>query len=444
MSMPWRLLGPRLQAMMTSPRAWATLATLASRGSGFVASFSLSRLAGAPSLALYISTVITASAVATPIAQVLFNSTTLSGTAAPSASWLRRFLKANLLLATVLLLPVCVLFYLMHWDAAAELAGGLGLPDAWLVVVGISTVAGQIYLAVLTGLLNGIGAQVPSARLMSAVSLLLMVFSYPAVAHAGVRGAWTLLLLSNWVPVIWQGVLFARHLRRDWVRQVAEADVCADRPGHAAWSQFLAGVPNALGLVVTGFVAWFCTIYLVQRELGAHAVAVVAVSNQWMTLMLLPATSWGGVVLRELAQLRLSGPSAGGPWPLVRRQVLRNGGITLLVVMAVLVVSPWIESGYRLEGQHLIALLCVSGVASVLSSMTGVFERVLICWDRQVPWMLLLVAGLAAQVAFTYALVGRSVVNVQGGAALAAVLTLVLSAWLVRRVLKQQLPGGQA
>ncbi|MFT3857422.1 MAG: hypothetical protein QM742_07975 [Aquabacterium sp.] len=441
MSMLSRLFGPRLAAMLLSPRAWAMFATLASRGSGFVASFSLSRLAGAPSLALYISTVITAAAVATPVAQVLFNSTTLSGTAAPDADWLRRFLRVNLWMATVLLVPICVLFYLMHWDAAASLADGLALSHGWLVAVGISTVAGQIYLSVLTGVLNGMGAQVASARLMAVVAMALMVLSYPAVSVAGVRGAWSLLLLSNWVPVLWQGWLFSRHVRHRWARQVAQDDVCSQSPAQAAWHQFRAGLPSVLGLVLTGFAGWFCTIYLVQQHLGAHAVAVVAVSNQWITLMLLPATSWGGVILRELAHQRLTDPAEPAVWRLLRRMLGRNGAVTLLVVGAVLLISPWIEKGYRLEGHSLVALLCVGGAAAMLSAMSGVFERLMVCWERQAYWLVLLVVGLLAQLAFTVAWIDRSVVSVQAGALLAAALTFVLGAWLAHRVLGRQVGG---
>jgi O-antigen/teichoic acid export membrane protein len=434
--MPLMQLRARLDQAVHSPRVWALLATLFTRGSGFLASFSLSRLAGAEALSLYISTVITASSVATPIAQVLFNGATLASTAAPSQGWLRQLLRVNAMLAMLLIGPICVCFYLMHWDTAAALSDHLHVSRAWLVAAGLSTVAGQILVAVLGGMLNGMGAQLQSARLTAVLAAVILCTSYPAVAAMGVSGAWSVLMLSSWLPVLLQWAQFRQFLKVDWKRQVAMADVHADRPMAIARRHFMEGLPNALTLTVTGGVGWFCSIYLVHRFLGAESVAVLAVANQWMTLMLLPATSWGGVMLGELAHARASNQDRPAVRGLLRRLLQRNVLVTLAVVCVVVIGAHWLELAYRLQGRDLPTLLVISGITAVLGAAFGVYERVFICWNKQVYLVGFAAISLSAQVLFTYVLVQHSIVYVQAGALLSGAMTLALGMWRMRPLLR--------
>lgn len=419
------------------------MGALSTRGAGFVASFSLARFAGSTPLALYLATVVAASVVSTPLAQVLFNGGLLSATSAPTATWARGLFRVVLGMAVLGALPLVLIFVAMHSQVVNEASQLAARDVAWLWVAGVGAVCGQVLTQALTGLLNGLGAQLPTARVTACLSTLLMPLSVPAVWWLGLQGAWIMLLLSSWLPVLVLGALVLRWLQRGW-RAVEAADAtaatAADDPAHAMWQQVRAGWPNAVALMAAGAAGWLCSIYLVQRHQGAAGVAVLGVATQWMTLILMPATSWGGVVLRELAEARLRSDARSALGPTLRRLMVRNVLVTLAVAAVVLAASGWLERAYRLDGAGLPALLAVSVLASLVLSANGVLERALITWDRQWALMLISFAGLAAQVACTVIWVERSVQAVQWGLMLSA----IVSSGLMLRALARLREGGRA
>lgn len=419
------------------------MGALSTRGAGFVASFSLARFAGSTPLALYLATVVAASVVSTPLAQVLFNGGLLSATSAPTAAWARGLFRVVLGMAVLGALPLVLIFVAMHSQVVNEASQLAARDVAWLWVAGVGAVCGQVLTQALTGLLNGLGAQLPTARVTACLSTLLMPLSVPAVWWLGLQGAWIMLLLSSWLPVLVLGALVLRWLQRGW-RAVEAADAtaatAADDPAQAMWQQVRSGWPNAVALMAAGAAGWLCSIYLVQRHQGAAGVAVLGVATQWMTLILMPATSWGGVVLRELAEARLRSDARSALGPTLRRLMVRNVLVTLAVAAVVLAASGWLERAYRLDGAGLPALLAVSVLASLVLSANGVLERALITWDRQWALMLISFAGLAAQVACTVIWVERSVQAVQWGLMLSA----IVSSGLMLRALARLREGGRA
>lgn len=426
--------------LWASPRAWAFVGALSTRGAGFVASFSLARFAGATPLALYLATVVAASVVSTPLAQVLFNGGLLSATSAPTAAWARGLFRVVLGMAVLGALPLVLIFVAMHSQVVNGASQLAAREVAWLWVAGVGAVCGQVLTQALSGLLNGLGAQLPTARVTACLSTLLMPLSVPAVWWLGLQGAWIMLLLSSWLPVLVLGALVLRWLQRGW-RAVEASEVAeADGPAQAMWQQVRSGWPNAVALMAAGAAGWLCSIYLVQRHQGAAGVAVLGVATQWMTLILMPATSWGGVVLRELAEARLRSDARSALGPTLRRLMLRNALVTLAVAAVVLAASGWLERAYRLDGAGLPALLAVSVLASLVLSANGVLERALITWDRQWALMLISFAGLAAQVACTWMWVERSVQAVQWGLMLSA----IVSGGLMLRALARMREGGRA
>ncbi len=405
----------KLRGLWHSTRAWAFVGALCTRGAGFVASFSLARFVGPESLALYVSTVVTAAVVATPLAQVLFNGGTLVATAVPSAAWARRLVWAVLRMCLAWLPLLAPLYVWMHGQLGSE---GVHADEAvlpWLMLAGLCSVLGQVVGFALTGLLNGLGAQLPAARLTALQSVLLMPLSLPCVYAFGLAGALVMLVLASLLPLVLQLWLLTHWLKHDW--QSGGGELCdeAERPWQLLLLQVRSGVPNALSFVAGGLVSWFCTIYLVQKQQGASAVALLAVATQWTTLVLMPATSWGGVVLRELAQQRLSSDSRQTLWPALRRLMWRNVAVTGAVGALVLVSWHWIEQGYRLQGRGLSSLMLVSVLAALASSANGVLERALITWQRQWHLMAFAFVGLLAQAACTLAYVSSSLLAVQWG-----------------------------
>ncbi len=435
-------------ALWHSTRAWAFVGALCTRGAGFIASFSLARFAGAEALALYVGTVVTATVVATPLAQVLFNAGTLAATAAPSAAWAKRLVRGSVWMGVCSLPVLAGLFWWMHDQLGGagqtSLAADAAVAWPWLMLGGVSSLIGQVLGFALTGLLNGLGAQLPAARQTAVQSALLMPLSLPCVYLFGLPGGVGMLVLSALLPVALQLWLASRWLAGRWQPTEGSLHEEADVPGQVLWVQVKAGVPNAISLVAAGVGSWLCSIYLVQQHQGASAVAQLAVATQWTTLVLMPATSWGGVVLRELAQQRLRADSTHTLWSVLWRLMVRNVAVTAALGACVLVAWRWIEQGYRMQGLGLFELMLVSVAAALVSSAHGVLERALITWQKQWHLMVFAFVGLLAQVVCTAMFVAHDIAAVQWGLMLSVTLAGGLSLWFLRRTVVQGRTEGLA
>lgn len=424
---------PRLRAVWASPRAWAFAGALCTRGAGFIASFSLARYAGPSVLALYISTVITLSAVTLPLAQVLFNGGLMASTRAPTAEWAVRLLRANVALAAIWLLPLGILAWAMHGGMAGRLVHALDASWLGVLIGAFSCGVGQVVLFALNGALNGLGAQLQAARLVAMVALVMMAASYPVVRVWGLDGAWFILTVNTWLPawLLWR--LHGRHVRSRWQPAGQGTESEQTSPWRVACSEVRNGLPQAGAVMATNVVGWFCSIFLVQEALGVQAMAVLAVANQWLTLSLMPATSWGGLILKELADLRLSAEGRLRMADAVRRQVVRNVLVTLLVSGGVVLASPWLEVAYRLEGMGLATLMLVSGAAALAMAAASVTQNALVSMNRQWEWMLCSFVGLLAQVLCTWVGVAHAVWSVQVGLMVAALVSTALAVWWTTR-----------
>ncbi|MEY4763912.1 MAG: hypothetical protein RI907_585, partial [Pseudomonadota bacterium] len=404
----------RLAAVWVSPRFWAMLSSMSNRGVGFIVSLSISRLINAHSLALYISTVIAAATVTAPFVQMLFNAGTVNGAHRASHAWLRSVLRFELSFAAWVTPLLILALGAMQWGIAYPLAVEAGSSGVWLVLVGVSAVAAQLLVAALGGLLNGMNRQLLSYRTQAVVSMATITLSFPAVWLGGMTGAWLVFMLNSWVPVLLLGALAWRVLHEAGPAESVDQDL--PPPRQEAWRQIRLCMPNAVGVLVSGAATWLCTIKLVSMHHGAAGVATLAIANQWMTLILVPVTSWGGVQLRELVDMRRKGGTAGESWRFTRALLKRNLAVTGALVAVVLVLSSVLESAYRLQGHGLVNLLWVSALVALAATGYGVVESLLIAWERQWVLMRLLLIGLMAQVAFTFAFIEHAVLIAQLGA----------------------------
>jgi uncharacterized membrane protein YhaH (DUF805 family) len=136
-----------------------------------------------------------------------------------------------------------------------------------------------------------------------------------------------------------------------------------------------------------------------------------------------------------LAHARVSNEESRGVWALVKRLLMRNVLVTVLLVCAILLASAWLATMYRLHDQGLPLLLAVSGLIALMGAINGVFERVFVCWDKQRYLAAFASVSLGAQVGCCQFMAERSVVYVQVGSLIASLLTLGLSLWQVRKVI---------
>jgi hypothetical protein len=419
-----------------SPRLWATLSTMSNRGVGFIVSLSISRLLDTQSLALYISTVIAASTVVAPLVQMLFNAGTVGGASAAPRKWLRAFLayeKRVVCLATPLLM---LLLGAMQWSIAAPLSREVGVSTWWLVLVGFSAIGSQLFVGAMSGLLNGMNCQLSTYRLQAFVSMATILLSFPAVWIGGMTGAWLVLIGNSWMPVLLLFVMVRRNLGstdgEPGGRQV-ERGLDLPDPRAEALRQIRLCLPNVIGLAASGVAVWFCTIKLVSVHHGASGVATVAVANQWLTLILVPVSSWAGVQLRELVGLRLQSSSRYALRCLMKRLLMRNLLTTGALAAGLLVAAPILEVVYRMQGKGLADLLGISALVALMFTIYGVLESALIAWERQWLLMRMMFVGLAMQTLVTLLFIDHSVMVAQLGTLVAWLTMATIGVWVVRK-----------
>ena len=182
-------------------------------------------------------------------------------------------------------------------------------------------------------------------------------------------------------------------------------------------------MPQAGALMAANLAGWFCSIYLVQEMLGVQTMAVLAVANQWLTLILMPATSWSGLILKEMADLSLTTEGRRQMTGKVRDVMIRNVSVTLLLAVAVVLGSPWLASAYRLDGLGLTTVIAVSAMAALVMSAALVMQNTMITLNKQWEWMACTCVGLLAQLLFTWLCVRHGAWTVQMGLMISALLS---------------------
>lgn len=413
-----------LRTFSHSPRLWLFASAVLVRGAGFLSSFLISRLAGPFSLGVYSATVNTAAAVVQPVVGAVSNSSTLSAVSVDRLG-LRRLLMVYLYRVALALLALgVVLLCILDFSGFGGQASGkrAGVWAGLLFLAGFAVMAGSLFTSLASGLLAGAGQFVPLAKVLCGASLLLMFCAYPVVIHEGLRGALVLAILSSCLPaalalalVIKLGLRFPGDATMTW---------------EVAWQEssrhLRASLPSMGALALNSATNWFCTIYLVERIYGPTSVAVIAVGTQWLTLTLMPVTSWGGMVLNELltadAKIRRNVTSH-----VVMRLIIRNLVVTAAVAGPMGIASGLIAKSYGLQSHGLPLVLWINVAISLIASVINVMERLFICQDRQIVWLILSAIGLFVQAMVTIALIDRGLWSVPLSIVLANALTLLLA-----------------
>jgi hypothetical protein len=385
-------LSARLNALWGNARLWLVLGALLARGVGFIASFVVGRFAGASALGMYSTVVNTSAAVSLAGVGAIANATTVHAGEDGGAFTVRRLLLAYLGwtgMGLVIMLPV--LYGALRLSGLFEVGAGQALAPAWLFATAAAVMLGTLMTTVVTGLLTGAGAHLANARVQSAAAVCLMGLAAPVVLWGGLSGALAFAAVTACLPAGLSMALAWRIGARRFVGHVQ---------GRPAWrlagSHLRASAPSAVALMSTAGVAWLSTIYMTQRAHGVEGVAAVAVANQWLTIMLMPATSWGGVLIRELMAHHRSG-SPAVDWGVVRRLARHNlivtGGIAILVALA----AGSIASAYGLMGLFVREMIWINALAAVVATVLAVPERVLVCQGRQRLWLCVSWLGLLVQ-----------------------------------------------
>jgi len=386
----------RLFAAFNGPRFWVLFANLVTRGVGFATSFIIARISGAQALGEYSALVNTAATVIAPFLQVVGNNSTVLAVHAcrEGGVTVGRVAVANLLLAAVLAVASFPVFLILQNLAlggakADESHLWLGLTAAGSVVVG------QLCGAVLLGCCYGTGQFAGSSRVSIGVSLTVVVLVLPVVLLWGLAGAYATLAFASVAPPLALAYSMFRGEQRSGRMVFGNQDALRN-----AITQFRASLPSVAATAVSAAVYWLCTIYFVQRSFGIEGVGLVAVAAQWLTVMLLAATSWGGVSLKILTEAVASGdPSA------VQKATFglleKNLAVTLAASFIVVLGAGWIGKSYGLGDSGLDLLLRLNAGCAVVGACNIIFERLLWAINRQSAWFAFSAAGFLVQVAIT-------------------------------------------
>lgn len=418
----------RSMSILVSSRSWMLLASLATRGTGFLTSLLIARLAGASALGTYSTLVNTASAVAMPFAGALGNNSTMFGAedSRNGATNTRVHARASLLLALFLSTISAATLILLYLFALA----GEAAQSPMLMAAGVSVVIGQMIGAVCLGFLYGAGKFKFASQVSVSVALAVCLSAYPAIQHFGFHGAIVLLLSASLLPpmIMVANVVAtnstmsgASDVESESVRKVGLRFV-------RAWPSIAAGVAN-------NGVNWVCTIYLVHSVFGTSGVGVVAVATQWLNLMLLPATSWGGASLKALSDAIASGNEKVA-WATSTGLIRNNLMVTLTLAGSIALASLPIAHVYSLTNSDVALLICINAASAIVAAITNVFERFLLALDRQAWWLIFSLISLFLQTSVTLLFIAYGIWVVALGAFVAGIILCLLSYMGVSKALE--------
>jgi hypothetical protein len=245
-------------------------------------------------------------------------------------------------------------------------------------------------VGILQGLYQGSGAVTKAGRLIAAIAAIVAIAAWPVTRLWGLNGTLGLLIFGSIVP----SMALLAGARIGWLGRIPR-NVWSELGG-----RLVSGLPTIGTTTLSAAVSWLCTVYYVAQFHGVAAIGLLAVATQWLTLMLLPATSWGGMTLKTLIEAAAH-QDAG----LVRRVILDLVRKNLLVTLALGVLvgssAAFIASAYKLGGSGLVAILWINCLTGLISAANNVMERLFICINRQGMWLLLSLPALGLQLAVT-------------------------------------------
>ena len=418
----------RFLNLFHGPRFWMLFASVVTRGAGFVTSFIIARLVGGGALGVYSSVVNTASTVVSPFLQVVANNATIMAVSAHSQSeeTVVRFARANILMAAILSLVSFAAFYSLYSMALS--GSSTQEVTMWLLLAAAaSVIVAQVCGAVVQGFYNGTGHFVAAARVFAVVSALVVLAAFPVVYFWGLTGALGLLVAASVMPLLLLGLEMLRGrggipecTLKDAFRQVN--------------NRLQASMPTVGATMVNAIVSWLCSIYFVQHTFGMVGVGTVAVATQWLTLLLMPATSWSGMtikILSEFAAKRDKDELRRTVHSLVFKNVMVTFGLGAVIALA----SGLIAKAYGLHEGGIVELLCVNALCAVVASVNNVYERLLFCLNRQATWFVFSSLAFLVQIAVTVMWINNGLVVVSLGMLAGGIFLLVICLASLNRLL---------
>ncbi|WP_306567664.1 lipopolysaccharide biosynthesis protein [Aquabacterium sp.] len=413
----------RLWQMRRSPEIWLLVSNLLSRLLGFVVSLLVSRIAGVQALGVYSGLLITAASPTTPLSAVMANNATILSARHHGRVRLRAVLRAQL--PVWLLALLCSVLGCAVMLVASGLLNSTLLPWAMVLWVMAGLVVGQLLTHVVVGIFHGSNLSIRASVVSSLTAVIALMSAYPVLRHWGLQGILVQAMLVALVPGLLLGWLGWREATPA-SPELSDVDLRSE-----SRAQFRRAWPNMVATVVNNGTNWVACIYLAERFHGHAGLGLVAISLQWMALMQLPVSSWGGRVMRALSLGHDVGPTALRQE--IGRQWRRCVWVSLVGGAAVLAVAPWVADLYRVDRATLFWMLAINAMATVLAGINVVYERVFFCLGTQGPWLWFSTLAYAIQLLATWLLIPHAIYAVAVGNLMASVVVVVGVTWYLWR-----------
>lgn len=416
-----------LRKKLSSDETLLVGSNLAARGMGFLVSLLISRTDGVAGLGAYSTVMITSSSATAPLTVPLANHGTLMvAKAAPG----------QVILAQLPWFALSLLISLLAGQSMLQASTGqAGFPLSSLQTWAICTllVLGHLLTQWLAGIMHGAHRSRTVALTSGSLTLGCILAAYPVILWQGLPGALGLALVCTLGPGLC-------HIAQLGCRTPEKSEGTPKETGtllrQEAWGRLKQSLPNMGTALLNTGTNWVCCIYLMQHFHGLEAVGMVALSLQWMMLMQLVVSSWGGKIVHALSVS--GGPICHDHQGLkteMKRQIKRCVGITAASGMAVTLATPVIATIYKVDAGTLGSLLVINAVASVFAAMNYVYERVFFLMPSQRAWLMVSVFAYTAQLGVTLTLSPVSIMATALGNLVACVITMAL----IRRHLNQAL-----
>ncbi len=407
------------------------LANLGSRGFGFLVSLMLARTAGIGMLGAYSSLQISSSAPTTPLSLPLANSATLMAAEHTATHGLYAVAAAHrrvlVLLALLVIGGACALVLLANHADASPIDARLSL-----LMVGLLAVA-QLLTQFAVGLYHGAQRGLDCALAIGGTMALGIVLCLPVVWWFGVTGALVLATFTAAGPGLW--LLLTLRPEADAAR--SEATESALR-GEAV-ARIRQALPSVASTVVRNGTSWFCCIYLANLHHGHEGVGLITIGLQWIMLMQLPISSWGGRIVSDLGDAGLKSPAEFEQhlWKWARKCVLVTAALSVLIALC----FPGLALLYKADPWLLTGLMAINAVASTLAASTYVYERAAFCLHKQKAWLWLSGGADAVQIVFTLLLAPFSLFFIVTGPVVSTLLLMLGARWFVLPSAPARRPG---
>jgi O-antigen/teichoic acid export membrane protein len=216
-------------------------------------------------------------------------------------------------------------------------------------------------------------------------------------------------LIGGLATLIFQYLLLAAALLH-LARPTATERGLVRKASAAAKLQLIRSTPNVLATLVATGASWLTTVFIVKQSHGMAGLGVFAVGKSWAVIQMMPVNACSGLSMRTLSAAAASSPHDFRA--ALRRVLMKDEALTLLLVVPVFVFADRIAALYAMADTPLPTILRISSISALVLTTSQAFERAMFCLGQQRAWLRARLSGNLCMLGLAYWLVPTSLVYV--------------------------------